>query len=88
MSAILKYHVSSNDEFVRSYDVQTARRQFQVSVILIIVLAAIAFLLGHLTRFEERASEKKTIYPVNHSVQMAAATRTHAQDVSERLFRF
>jgi hypothetical protein len=72
MSTFLKYH-GSNDEFVRSYDVQTARRQFQVSVFLIVVLAVVAFILGHLTQFEEPASQKKTIAPVSHSTQVTAA---------------
>jgi len=39
--------------FIRTYDAQTARRQFQVSVVLIVVLAAAAFALGLLVRFED-----------------------------------
>jgi hypothetical protein len=39
--------------YVRAYDPQAARRQFQVSVVLIVVLAIAAFVLGILFRFEQ-----------------------------------
>ncbi|WP_020174093.1 hypothetical protein [Methyloferula stellata] len=42
--------------FIRTYDSQTARRQFQVSVVLIVVLALAAFALGMLVRFDEPAA--------------------------------
>jgi hypothetical protein len=42
--------------FIRTYDSQTARRQFQVSVVLIVVLALAAFALGMLVRFDEPAT--------------------------------
>jgi len=38
--------------FIRTYDAQMARRQFQVSVVLIVVLALAAFALGLLVRFD------------------------------------
>lgn len=38
--------------FVRSYDLQAARRQLQVSIILILVLAGAAIALGLVTRIE------------------------------------
>ncbi len=41
--------------FIRTYDVQTARRQFQVSMLLIFVLALAAFALGLLVRFDDSA---------------------------------
>jgi hypothetical protein len=47
--------------FVRAYDFQAARRQFQVSVILILVLAVAAFVLGLLVRFDPPAVEHKSI---------------------------
>lgn len=42
--------------FVRSYDSQAARRQFQISLVLILILTAAAFALGLLVRFDEPAS--------------------------------
>ncbi len=39
--------------FVRSYDSQAARRQFQISLALILILAVAAFALGLLVRFDE-----------------------------------
>jgi len=42
--------------FIRTYDSQTARRQFQVSVVLILVLAMAAFALGLLVRFDDTSS--------------------------------
>jgi len=41
--------------FIRTYDPQTARRQFQVSAVLIVVLAMAAFALGLLVRFDDEA---------------------------------
>lgn len=42
--------------FVRSYDSEAARRQFQISLVLIVILAAAAFALGLLVRFDEPAA--------------------------------
>jgi hypothetical protein len=39
--------------FVRTYDARAARRQFQVSVALVIVLAVAAFALGMLARWDQ-----------------------------------
>jgi hypothetical protein len=38
--------------FVRSYDLRSARRQFQVSLILILVMAGAAIALGLMTRLD------------------------------------
>ncbi len=38
--------------FVRSYDLQAARRQLQVSLILIVVMAGAAIALGLMTRLD------------------------------------
>lgn len=38
--------------FVRSYDARSARRQFQISLILILVLATAALILGVLARLD------------------------------------
>jgi len=40
----------SNAGFVRAYDARAARRQFQISSILVLVLALAAFALGILTQ--------------------------------------
>ena len=42
----------SDAGFVRSYDLRSARRQFQVSLLLIVVMAGAALALGLVTRFE------------------------------------
>lgn len=49
----------SDAGFVRTYDARAARRQFQVSVALVVVLALAALALGLLTRSEPSA------HPVN-----------------------
>ncbi|MGP8231234.1 MAG: hypothetical protein ACLQL2_01015 [Methylovirgula sp.] len=41
--------------FIRSYDLRSARRQFQVSLILIVILTVSAFALGLLVRFDPPA---------------------------------
>jgi hypothetical protein len=42
--------------FVRSYDSQAARRQFQISLVLIVILTAAAFALGLLVHFDDPTS--------------------------------
>jgi hypothetical protein len=42
--------------FVRSYDLRSARRQFQVSLILILVMAGTAIALGLMTRLDLSSS--------------------------------
>ncbi len=51
--------------FIRSYDAHMARRQFQVSMILIIVLALAAFALGLLVRFDGSGSSTMPASPAN-----------------------
>jgi hypothetical protein len=58
--------------FVRAYDLQAARRQFQVSVVLILVLAAAAFVLGMLVRFEPPRTEPIKPVPAKAQVHFAA----------------
>ena len=41
--------------FVRSYNSRSARRQFQVSVALVVILGISAFALGFLVRFDPPA---------------------------------
>jgi hypothetical protein len=56
--------------FVRSYDSLAARRQFQISLVLILVLSAAAFALGLLVRFDEPLSGGNSVRPV-HEVHFA-----------------
>ncbi len=56
--------------FIRSYDLRSARRQFQVSLILIAILTVSAFALGLLVRFDPPASVSQA--PVaTHDVHFA-----------------
>jgi hypothetical protein len=57
--------------FVRSYDSQAARRQFQVSLVLILVLAVAAFVLGVLVRFEQPSVSLKSAPIKAHEVHFA-----------------
>lgn len=57
--------------FVRTYDVQAARRQFQVSVALILILAAAAFALGLLVRFDDTGSAMHRAPQRAHNVHFA-----------------
>jgi hypothetical protein len=56
--------------FVRSYDPQAARRQFQISLVLMLVLTLAAFALGLLVRFDAPASEVNP-GPSTHDVHFA-----------------
>jgi hypothetical protein len=59
--------------FVRAYDSQAARRQFQVSLVLIVVLAITAFVLGVLVRFEQPAETLKPVPAKSHEVHFAGS---------------
>ena len=59
--------------FVRAYDSQAARRQFQVSLVLIVVLAIATFVLGILVRFEQPAETLKPVPAKSHEVHFAGA---------------
>jgi hypothetical protein len=62
--------------FVRAYDKQTARRQFQISLILILVLSFAAFALGLLVRLDAGASESVKPPPTRvDRVQFASSLR-------------
>jgi hypothetical protein len=70
--------------FVRAYDFQAARRQFQVSVVLILVLAIAAFLLGMLVRFDPPAGDQVKPTPARaHQVHFADAFPVLAVDGRE-----
>jgi hypothetical protein len=72
MSVADHFQHSPDAGFVRAYDVRTARRQFQVSVILILTLAAAAFMLGMLVRLDPPASDQAKPIPTrSHVVDFA-----------------
>ncbi|MEW6437440.1 MAG: hypothetical protein AB1508_09790 [Pseudomonadota bacterium] len=52
--------------FVRSYDSRAARRQFQVSLVLIVILTVSAFALGLLVRFDPPAGISDSPAAVAH----------------------
>ncbi len=56
---------------VRSYDVQAARRQFQVSLVLILILTLAAFTLGLLVRFDAPATQGKPAPTPHHELHFA-----------------
>ena len=65
--------------FVRTYNSQAARRQFQVSVALILILAAAAFTLGLLVRFDGPVTGAQPVPSKVHDVhfaQLATAIRS------------
>jgi hypothetical protein len=57
--------------FVRAYDSQAARRQFQVSLVLILVLAIAAFVLGLLVHFDQPGDATKPSPVKAHEVHFA-----------------
>ena len=73
MSVADHFDHSPDAGFVRSYDSQAARRQFQVSVVLILVLAVAAFVLGLLVRFDPPTGDQLRPVPAHaHQVHFAA----------------
>ncbi len=63
--------------FVRAYDLHAARRQFQVSVVLILVLTLAAFALGLLVRFDGPTNEPlKPLPAAKHQIHFAGSS-TH-----------
>lgn len=60
--------------FIRAYDSQAARRQFQVSVVLILILTFAAFALGLLIRFDAQTGEPvKTVPAAKHQIHFAGS---------------
>ena len=57
--------------FVRSYDSRAARRQFQVSLVLIVILTVAAFALGLLVRFDEPSAGVSQAPMAPHDVHFA-----------------
>jgi hypothetical protein len=59
--------------FVRSYDSQAARHQFQISLALILILALAAFALGLLVRFDAPAANVTPAPSPHQDVHFAAS---------------
>lgn len=69
--AITDHFRRTPDEgFIRSYDSQAARRQLQVSLALIVVLAAAALALGVLVHFGE--PDRQAVPLSTHDLRFAA----------------
>jgi hypothetical protein len=58
--------------FIRSYDSRTARRQFQISVALILILSMAAFTLGFVLRFGDSARETTPVPNMHQGVSLDA----------------
>jgi hypothetical protein len=57
--------------FTRSFDVQSARRQFQLSLVLVLILAVATFMLGLMIRFDT---------PISASLGQIKPIQTHYAD--------
>ncbi|GAC1331805.1 MAG: hypothetical protein NVSMB26_10570 [Beijerinckiaceae bacterium] len=53
--------------FTRSFDSQSARRQFQLSLVLVLILAAATFMLGMMIRFDTPTSVYSSASPLKAS---------------------
>jgi hypothetical protein len=58
---------------VRSYDPRAARRQFQVSLVLIMILTLAAFTLGLLLRFDAPSEDVKPLPNTHHDLRFAGS---------------
>jgi hypothetical protein len=72
MSIADHFYHAPDAGFVRSYDSHAARRQFQVSIALILVLALAAFALGMLVRFDDPSAANHPAPSKIHDVHFAA----------------
>ncbi|HYP58532.1 MAG TPA: hypothetical protein VEQ35_09650 [Beijerinckia sp.] len=72
MSIADHFDHSPDAGFIRYYNAQAARRQFQVSVILVFVLAMAAFALGLLVRFDAPVTAPPSIPSKASGVSLAA----------------
>ncbi|HEY1735951.1 MAG TPA: hypothetical protein VGG12_04835 [Methylovirgula sp.] len=72
MSIADHFYHAPDAGFVRSYDSHAARRQFQVSVALILILALAAFALGMLVRFDDPAALNRSSPSKIHDTHFAS----------------
>lgn len=75
MSIVEHFDPAPDAGFVRSYDLPAARCQFQISLVLILILTLAAFTLGLLVRFEEPAAQASPAPSPHHDVHFAASNR-------------
>lgn len=71
MSIADHFDHSTDAGFVRAYDAQAARRQFQISLVLVTVLALAAAALGTLARLEAPAAARPSSAVTAGSVHFA-----------------
>lgn len=71
MSIASHFDPAPDAGFVRSYDPRAARRQFRVSLVLILILTLAAFTLGFLVQFD---ATTQGIGPGTHAVYFAAGS--------------
>jgi hypothetical protein len=72
--------------FVRFYDPRTARRQFQVSLALVVILAIAAVALGFLLQFDE-PTQRVDPRPSAHEVHFAMARAIDEREFCNRRAR-
>jgi hypothetical protein len=58
--------------FIRAYDSRAARRQFQISAALILVLALAAFTLGFVLRFDDPAAQANSAPSMHQAISLDA----------------
>jgi hypothetical protein len=68
MSLASNFDRTPDAGFSRSFDVQSARRQLQLSVILVLILAVATFMLGAMIRFDA---------PLSASISPITPVETH-----------
>lgn len=76
MSIADHFYHAPDAGFVRAYNSRAARRQFQVSLALILILAFAAFALGMLVRFDDPSAVSPSPTKVHevHFAQVAPAS--------------
>ena len=78
ISIIRQFDQVPDRGFVRAYDIHAARRQFRVSVALILILTMAAFAFGFLARPDDAPSNPSIQTPGAHK-SLFAQIRTGAQ---------
>lgn len=58
--------------FVRHYDSRVARRQFQISVALVVILSLAAFALGLMLRFDPPGGDASAAPSMHRSISLDA----------------
>jgi hypothetical protein len=71
MSIADRFDHGSDAGFVRAYDAQAARRQFQISIVLVAVLALAAVVLGLLVRLDRPSVPERSSAIIMSSPHLA-----------------